>query len=162
MTDALAALARRFRFNEQLLAVETSGFEPEDWARRPGEQGGNTAHWILGHVTQSRRMIARRLGAELHQESWERLVGLKSKPEGRQDYPAVERLLADLRASGEFLERRCAELGESEARAEWGPRAFPDGSRTLEDGLHFLYFHETYHLGQIGLIRRICGKPGFA
>ena len=48
-----------------------------------------------------------------------------------------------------------------EATAAPSPRDFPDGSKTLGDALHFMYFHETYHLGQIGYIRRMEGLPGF-
>ena len=41
-------------------------------------------------------------------------------------------------------------------------RKFPDGSATIAGGTHFLYLHETYHLGQLGLIRRQSGKSGSA
>jgi uncharacterized damage-inducible protein DinB len=38
----------------------------------------------------------------------------------------------------------------------------PDGSDTVAGVLHFLYFHETYHLGQLGLLRRMNGLDPFA
>jgi len=161
MTQVLAALARRFRFNEQLLKVATEGFGPEDWARPPAPSGGNCAHWILGHVTQSRRMALRRLGVELAREPWEELVGMHSKPVGTAGFPPVAALQGEFSARGAELARLLAELGQGEAEAAWGGKPFPDGSRSVNDVLHFLYFHETYHLGQIGLLRRIAGKPGF-
>jgi hypothetical protein len=39
-------------------------------------------------------------------------------------------------------------------------REFPWGTKDLSGGMHFLHFHESYHLGQIGLIRRMAGRPG--
>jgi uncharacterized damage-inducible protein DinB len=31
---------------------------------------------------------------------------------------------------------------------------------TLEQQLGFLAFHESYHVGQVGVLRRLIGKPG--
>lgn len=157
-----ADLARRYRFNERLLAVESEGFTPEDWACAPGPRGGNCAHWILGHVAQARRMIARRLGAALPEEPWERRFGMNSRPDGSPLAPGPDFLVPDFAASGVLLEERLGALSEEAGRARWGARRFPDGSESLGDVLVFLHFHETYHLGQIGLLRRILGKPGFA
>ena len=33
------------------------------------------------------------------------------------------------------------------------------GEKTLEGFIHFKFWHETYHLGQLALIRRFMGKP---
>ena len=38
----------------------------------------------------------------------------------------------------------------------------PDGSATVAGALGFLAWHESYHLGQLGLLRRLAGKPGRA
>jgi hypothetical protein len=46
------------------------------------------------------------------------------------------------------------------AQAAAAFRSFPDGSSTLQGGAHFLHFHETYHIGQTALLRRLAGKPG--
>ncbi|MCH9008517.1 hypothetical protein IIA29_11025 [candidate division KSB1 bacterium] len=35
-----------------------------------------------------------------------------------------------------------------------------DEKETVGEKLSFLHFHETYHLGQIGLLRRLAGKEG--
>lgn len=163
MSRTYTDLARRLRFNEQLLAVETEGFAPEDWHLRPSPSGGNDAHWILGHVTQSRRMLARILGATIENAPWEHGFGMNAKPDGsRSGYPDPAELVRDFTAGGERLEALLAELTDERADSPWKGRKMPDGSRTLGDVLHFLHFHETYHLGQIGLLRRIAGKPGFA
>jgi uncharacterized damage-inducible protein DinB len=156
-------LARRLRFNEKLLAVETAGFTPEDWHLRPSAQGGNDAHWILGHVTQGRRMLARILGAAIETAPWEHGFGMNAKPDGTHaGYPDPAELARDFSASGERLEALLGDLTSERADSTWRGRPMPDGSQTLGDVLHFLYFHETYHLGQIGLLRRLAGKPGFA
>ena len=34
------------------------------------------------------------------------------------------------------------------------------GGTTVADGVQFMHFHESYHIGQLGMLRRICGKAG--
>jgi uncharacterized damage-inducible protein DinB len=41
-------------------------------------------------------------------------------------------------------------------------RTLPDGSDTTEGALRFLAWHEAYHFGQLGMLRRLAGKPGLA
>jgi uncharacterized damage-inducible protein DinB len=41
-------------------------------------------------------------------------------------------------------------------------RTLPDGSDTIGGALRFLAWHEAYHLGQLGFLRRLAGKPGRA
>lgn len=161
MTAVLTDLGRRLRFNDgAMLRMLTADFRPEDWMRRPGADGGNSPHWIVAHLAASRRRVRRKLGDAVPEESWERLVATGHKPEPVHELPPVEVLLADFGESGGVLERLLATLTEDEASAPWGSE-FPDGSKSLSGGLHFFHFHESYHLGQLGLIRRLCGKPGF-
>ncbi|MDF1798476.1 MAG: DinB family protein [Planctomycetota bacterium] len=160
MQHPLASLATRYRFNESLLSTITEGFSPEDWAAAP-ESGGNNPIWILGHITASRRFLLRRLGVEVEDEAWERHFAMGTQLQDPGAYPSPATLVGHFRSAGEALVERCATLDAEQARAPWGS-AFPDGSETLDGGAHFLYMHETYHLGQIGLLRRIRSKPGFA
>jgi uncharacterized damage-inducible protein DinB len=158
MTTPLQALAPRFRFNEGLLKMATDGFTDETWSLGP-DGGGNTAHWILGHVTHARNGLLRMAGAEVAPEPWEEAFGRGATPTG-DGYLPVEELVAKFRAAGEALSSHLAGMSEEDAAAP-APREFPDGSKTIGDAAHFMYFHETYHLGQIGLIRRMGGLPGF-
>ena len=160
MTAPLAALADRFRFNENVLGMTSEDFEEGDWAASAGPKGGNTAHWILGHVASTRRYLLRKLGGSCAEDEWEQDFGAGAKPGENSGYPAPGELVQDILASGEKLGARMAAMSDEECRTEWGA-AFPDGGTTLGDGAHFLYFHECYHLGQLGLLRRINGRPGF-
>jgi hypothetical protein len=165
MASALSDLGERFRFNERLLALVTEGFSEADWATRPGGKGGtsaNSAAWIVGHVAVHRRVIARAAGTDVPVEAWEeafaRGADAEAVPAGS---PSPAALVAEVVAGGERIERAFAALPD-EALSGAFPSRLVGGKRTLEDGLRFLYFHETYHLGQVGLIRRILGHAGFA
>ena len=138
-----------------------SDLTSEDWARQASSEGGNTAHWILGHLAAARRVLARRVGADVSNEPWEEAFGRNAKPDGTGGYPAPSILLEDMKTIGAALEQRLSGMDEAAGNEEWLEK-FPDGSRTVAGGAHFLYFHEVYHIGQLGLMRRIAGKPGIA
>lgn len=160
MTSALDDLARRFRFNETIVAGAIADLDDEEWSRRAGERGGNSAHWILGHVVGSRRLLLRRLGEALVEDGWEKDFSFGATPDDPSGYPAPDVLLEELAACGERLAARLGSLSNHLCGEEWGIE-FPDGSRTVGEGAHFLYMHECYHVGQLGLLRRINGRPGF-
>jgi len=157
--QALPRLGQQFDFNNSLLNTVLGDFEAADWEAQP-EAGGNTAHWILGHVTVSRRYLARKLGAEIAKDEWEDTFGMSSKPGSTEGYPAPATLVEEFRARGKEIDGLLKELSADDATRDWGSK-FPDGGTSVGDGVWFLYFHETYHLGQLGLLRRVLGKPGF-
>ena len=159
MTSSLAELANRYRFNEGLLQMATGGFADAMWTHEP-EGGGNTAHWILGHVTFARRGALRMAGADLPVEPWEEAFGKGATPGSGEDYPSIRELTEMFGSAGDRISEHFAAMTD-EAAAAPSPREFPDGSNTVGDAMHFMYFHETYHLGQIGYIRRLEGLPGF-
>ena len=41
-------------------------------------------------------------------------------------------------------------------------KPMPDGANTVAGLVRFMCFHESYHIGQLGLLRRLLGKPGLA
>lgn len=159
MNGPYAKLGQMYRFNETLLDMVSDGFGPDDWAARLGE--GNSAHWILGHVANARSYLAARLGVELEKEAWQALFapGVDANEIDPGDYPAPASLIADFKARGDDISRKLDALTEEAASAEW--KTFPHGDSSLGGGAHFLYMHESYHLGQIGLVRRAVGRPGF-
>jgi len=159
-TGPLVDLARRFRFNESLLSSVTDGFSPEDWAAAP-PGGGNNPIWIMGHIATSRRFLTRHLGQGAPEEPWERLFGMGSKVQDPAAYPSPASLRLAFQNSGKQLEHLLSEL-DAEAAAKPFGTTFPDGSDTLGGGASFLYMHEVYHIGQIGILRRMRGRPGFA
>jgi uncharacterized damage-inducible protein DinB len=159
-SDALAGLGRRYAFNERVLAAASEGFSDADWARAPGPHGGNCAHWLLAHLVRTRRELLRALGEEAAREAWEGGYGRGSASVLHAETPAPAALAGEFARQGARLAERLATLSPEHADRPF-LYPLPDGGRSLADGAHFLYFHETYHLGQIGLLRRIAGKAGF-
>jgi len=159
MTAPLANLGRRFLFHHRLLDMVVASFGPDDWAFRP-PSGGNSAHWLLGHVTATRRAMLRSVGETLPRAPWEARFAMGSKRGDDAGSPAPAELKAEFEELGGRLAKRLASMTAEEA-AKPAPQAAPDGSRDADGALHFYHFHEAYHLGQIGYLRRMRGLPGF-
>jgi hypothetical protein len=152
----LAALARRFAFNDGFLDKLTADFTEHDWLARHGE--ANHAQWLLGHLAATRRWALRELGRVTDELAWEKHFGMGARPTAESDDIAPALLREAFLKKGAQLASHIATLTEAQAAAPFRP--FPDGSNTLGAAMHFLHFHESYHLGQLGLIRRLSGKPG--
>jgi hypothetical protein len=159
MSSSLAAAVERYRFNETLLDRVTAGFGDAEWRYHP-EAGGNPAIWIIGHIAVYRRRVARRLGEAIPDAPWEPLFARGSTPDAEaKGYPSPADLRQDVARSGEALCRRALALTPDQAAQKWD---WPMPGFTAEQSLHFFHAHESYHLGQIGYLRRTRGLAGIA
>jgi uncharacterized damage-inducible protein DinB len=154
MDQPLAACAGLYRFHARMLDRLAAGMEEADWANR---FGGNSGHWILAHLLATKRSQLRALCAGAAPEAWEALAGRGGARDAA--LPAASDLLPAWYRDNADLATRLEGLGADGADAP-SPRTMPDGSTTQGGMARFLQFHEAYHLGQIGLLRRQCGKPG--
>lgn len=153
-----ADLARRYAFGSGVLKGVTEGFEGDDWFHRAGE--GNHAQWLVGHLAMARRTLVRTAGGDVcAAEAWEALFDMKARPTAESDAVPVADLLAAFHDAGERLASTLKALAPEKA-AETLHHALPDGSDDVGGFAHFMHFHESYHLGQLGLLRRSLGKPG--
>jgi len=144
-----------FGGNLRLLELNSAGLTGELATKRP-TSGVNSAAWIVGHVIATRRRMIRMLGGAVPEDpAWEQHYA-RGGP-GATIHLGWEELLATFQASDPLL--KSALLGVS----DWDrPTVNPalGTEQALEQVLAFLYMHECYHLGQIGVIRKLHGLPG--
>jgi uncharacterized damage-inducible protein DinB len=135
------------------------GVSHDESLRRP-DAGGNSANWVLGHLVASRNGLLKRFtGQALLDDAVTAPYARGSKGEIGQGVP-IEELLATLDRSQPLLVDRLRKFSEEElaAKAPFGSPAGPDAS--LGDALAAMAFHEAYHVGQLGVLRRLAGKTG--
>ena len=120
---------------------------------------GNCLNWIVGHILVSRGTILEIL------EEQPLLSDVQSMPYQRGSRPnesdyllPLSALMQRLGSSQErivsSLEKKSPEWLNSsnlEKEIEWQ-------KQPRRDQLMFLHFHEAYHIGQTGILRRIIGK----
>jgi uncharacterized damage-inducible protein DinB len=151
------SLALQFEFSARALGLNVDGISDEEAAARP-PGGTNSVNWVVGHVVAYRQRVLSLLGAE---PTWpdERIDLYNRGTSG--DLPAeatlpLSRLTEELRATTAVIVERLNRLSPDAlaAPSSTNPRS------TLEQQLGFLAFHESYHVGQVGVLRRLIGKPG--
>lgn len=160
MSVPLEDLARTFAFHDQVIWKLTHEFDGADWLARVGEARAHP-YWLVGHLTAHRAIMIEATGGDPAPfDSYVEGFGRGTEP-GESMPIELDRLVGDLREAGQRLVERMRGMTEAELA---GPskRRFPDGSETVGGQLHFMSFHEAYHIGQLAMIARARGKPGLA
>jgi uncharacterized damage-inducible protein DinB len=153
-------LARMYEFSYAALNRNLQDLDHEDTLLLP-DAGGNCLNWVLGHVVSARSMVLMLAGATptLTGEGMS-VYRRGSHPEGTSGFADLAKLRAMFDQTQEQLIPALTALSEQALNG-----AVPEEHRrppltgTLGDALIRLHYHEGYHNGQIGLLRRLAGKP---
>jgi hypothetical protein len=139
-----------FGGNFHVIQVNTNGITHEESLIQP-RPAGNCINWVLGHIVTHRNVILKLVGKPPVWSEDEAAVyarGSKPMTETAKARP-VTKILEDYARSQEILMSALDAIGDDEMKRE-----------EVGEKLTWLSFHETYHAGQIGLLRRIVGKEG--
>ena len=145
-----------FSLNLRLIKLHTAGLSHADSLIQT-PYNINCLNWVLGHIAVSRDSVMRLIGAEpLLNEVGTLRYKSESTPitEDGPDILPLEQLLEILATGQTSIEAALEGLSETDLmkEIEVGERMMPLGTR-----LHGFYFHDTYHTGQIDLLRQISG-----
>jgi uncharacterized damage-inducible protein DinB len=153
------ALAKLYSYNHFVVNKNTEGVSQEESLHQP-RPAGNCLNWVVGHLVAHRNII---LGLVGEPPVWNEE---EAAPYARGSAPLADparahplpQLLADFNHSQERLLKRLGQMSESDLAAPVGEKAEAD--KTLGSQLAFFQFHEAYHAGQLGILRRLAGKEG--
>lgn len=148
------ALAYQFTMTGRALGLNLEGVTHEESLVRP-TAGGNSINWVVGHIVASRPPILDLISATPVRldEAYRNYARGSTGNVPPANVLPLPRMLDDLAATTEALRARLLAMPEGDFRA-------PSRNATLGERLAFLAFHENYHVGQVGLLRRLTGKPG--
>lgn len=144
---------------DNLYAKALHGLDPTDLTRTPS-QGSNPMVWMAGHLAQSRVRLARLLGVD-HEVPWPSLFQKGAPAPASAEYPALAEIRHAWDAAGRALRTRLHAMNEAELRGDLQVR-IPSTDGTLRGAIVFALFHEGYHVGQMGYVRRTLGREGIA
>jgi uncharacterized damage-inducible protein DinB len=149
---SLRQLQRLFEIDAYAFGVNVKGMSHEDSMVQP-PAGGNCLNWVAAHIVASRGAILDLLGeAPVWDTDRNDRFKRGSRPvQDTKDSLPFDSIVADFRRSQERIQAGLARLSDEELLEK-------RGDDTLADKLHFLQFHEAYHIGQAGLLRRMAGK----
>lgn len=146
-----------FDFNHRAAGLNLAGVRHAE-SLVPAHPGGNPMNWVLGHILAHRSHVLTALDAKpLWSPEDGRIYEEKEvwKSEASQAR-AWEAMLADFDTTQDRIR---AALGRATPEL-LAAKETPEARRPRGMQLHFLQFHEAYHVGQLGLLRRVIGKPG--
>ena len=156
MEPQIVPLAALYDLNTDLLLNCLDGLT-DDEAQRRLEAGGNSITFLAGHLTDPRHFLVARLGRTLPNPLARYLADVRSIDD-ITEWPALDELRSAWLAVSAHLQSVLAELTPSEL-AELNVHRFPLHDTSRLGLVTFLVQHDSYHLGQIGFIRRQLGKP---
>jgi hypothetical protein len=155
-------LARMFEFSYMAMNRNLDGLSHQESLVVPQPCGGNCLNWVFGHVVTARNTVLRLAGGDPAMTGDKMAIYQRGISPGD---PSEYLDLATLRGFFEDSQRQlipALSVIPDETLAEPVPEAYrrPPLTGSIGDALIRLHYHEGYHNGQIGLLRRIAGKDG--
>lgn len=159
MDSRIQPLAAILRLNTRLLLNCLDGLTDE-MARRRHAEGVNSVAFIAAHVTDSRFFILRMLGGSLDNP----LSAFLDHAKGIDDiteWPTLGLIRSAWGDVSRAMDERLGAATEDELVAGVDVR-FPGVERNRLGALTFLVQHDSYHLGQLALLRKPAGLPAMS
>jgi uncharacterized damage-inducible protein DinB len=158
MTDRVRSWQALAALNARLFRNCLAGVDQSSAALRPSPQI-NPIAFVAIHVVEARHFICTLVGGTSPRPFLDRFDGV-SHADAIRDYPALEEIL-------QAWDRLSANLDEALSRVEdeaidaptTHDYRFPIADPTVNGSLAFMLQHESYHLGQLALLRKLVGLP---
>lgn len=158
-TASVEALIRQLETVYYVVKANTKGLAHEDSLVQP-TPGGNCLNWVMGHILTARDGALELLGKEGIWDEATAATYKRGSPALTDPSKAVpfDRIMADYDRSQELIMQGMREL-TPERLARKVP-SVPTGEREETVGMVLadIVFHDAYHTGQTGILRRIAGK----
>jgi hypothetical protein len=153
LQDMISGFAR----NLEIVQLQTEGLSQGDSLLQLPFRA-NCLNWVVGHILTNRRNILRLLGeentlADIDLDHYER----DSEPiqKAGPGVLVLDELLSHLATSQKLLEAALEKETPETLQRTASYRDRPE--RPIAFWLFFLYFHDTYHVGQTEILRQAVG-----
>jgi uncharacterized damage-inducible protein DinB len=156
MDPQVRSLAILYDLNTDLLLNCLEGLSDSESQKRL-EAAGNSITFLASHLTDSRHFLLARLGHILPNPLARYLADVRSIDDIKE-WPSLEQIRSAWLAVSEHLQTVLSGLTPAEL-AEPNAHRFPIEDTSRLGMIAFLVQHDSYHLGQIGFIRRRLEKP---
>jgi uncharacterized damage-inducible protein DinB len=157
---ALAPITYIFQANDGLIRQTLHDLPPEALWTQPNGQG-NSIMWIVGHITQTRAGLLSLLG-EHASTGWGDLFRRGAQRQDPSVYPQPQAI----KAAGIDLTKRLwtklETLTDDELAVPINAAVKLPNVNTVVEALAFFAFHEAYHVGQLGYVKKALGYPAVA
>lgn len=153
--DRAAFWTQAFRSNQRVLGRNVDGLTDEMAQSEPAP-GVTSPAWALGHMVYARQGLMALIGSDPQADPAWKASYARATPGGGAHLP-LSQLVEAYRATEGPLTAALA------AVADWQrPTHHPALGQELplEEVVSFMCMHESYHLGQFGIFRKLLGLGG--
>jgi hypothetical protein len=149
-----SAIQSMFQANGSVFEKAIKGIPEEKWFLQPGSDS-NHLMFIAGHVVVHRAFVPKYLGGEWS-APWAALFSRGAKRVAAEQYPSVGEIQEAWKEVSEKLAEALPKV-TPELLAQPVPKERPSLDGTVGGAIGILCFHETYHVGQMGYLRKWLG-----
>jgi uncharacterized damage-inducible protein DinB len=156
MKKAIIPLQLIFNLNSKLFLNATAGITDEMAAIRPNDQINNVV-FISAHLLDARYYISDMLDLKVvnpFKDVFEKV----SRVEDSDQLPGLSKIRSTWGEVSQKLSDHLTEVS-AEILCREAPFKFPVADPTILGATTFLISHESYHLGQLGILRKYLDLP---
>lgn len=154
MDERLKPVIGILGLNAALFRRALDGVDQASAEKRPNGKT-NSLGFIACHALDARFYLMRMCGHEMT-NPWQELFDATADIDNLPELPPVYELMTVWDELHEASVAHLSDLTAVELDAE-APTQFPTEDPSLLGAIAFLSFHEAYHVGQMGLIRKFLG-----
>ena len=155
MDPSISVLVAQFQFGSNFYTKALNGLDREALISRPGPNS-NPPLWIAGHLLQFRARLVSLLGDAV-EVPWEPLFSTGSKLGDLSTYPEGREILSRWTQVTSLLTRRLQSVSTNQLTAR-PERRVPSTDGSLLGAITLFAWHEAYHTGQLGYLRKWLNK----
>ena len=159
MDDRISSLADILRLNTRLFRNCLDSVTDAQAAVRPAPDTNNAA-FVAAHLADSRFYLLKLLGAE-RENPLARYLAVGRSIDDLDKLPSIAETLAAWSDASHALRDRLELITAWELDQTVSVR-FPMPNPTLLGALTFLVQHDSYHIGQLSLLRKHAGLPAMS
>lgn len=159
MNELVKPLLTIARMNTKLFLNVLDGFDDKTAQLRINNKT-NSAVFAAIHIADARFFLVKYLGGKIENPYEESFADVKTIDDIKK-YPSLEEIKKDWEYVSAALVRRVQKVSDEILLSD-SEYHFPVSDKTVLGGLAFMMQHESYHIGQIGLIRKYQGLPAMS
>lgn len=146
---------------DEVLHLNVDGITHEESMTQP-RPGGNCLNWVVGHLLWTYDYNLPVLGQEpvREEDALKRYARGASPLQHPDEAVDFQELLTAWEEAAERIDTGLKNLTAEILDQQAGQIPGDDSEETVRSRINGVLFHQAYHVGQTGLLRRIVGKSG--
>ena len=160
MATATQALSAQIDLQTRLFNNVTEEITDSESSLRKSEYINNMK-WIAGHILHTRLGSMSRVAGLQPDGMYEAQFGRGNSFDPSATYPPIEEIRQKWQATAAAISEGISNMPEEVAAAKSGAQV-PIADDTVRGLVSFLVSHEAYHIGQLGLLRKMAGKEAMS